>query len=247
MRLADLLPPQGGRVSAHYGESTTIGGDRTGQVVLTGAKSKVVATVAALCRRPDATGSIVDPSERQTFSRTPQEFWQGCAMPVRTLLTLVAALAGLTFLAPQASAQEGCSVEAVQQALFAAGQLSQDDIDGGVAVDLVRCGDVTDDGVTDAVYTLSSGGTAGDTQFGVLRGNADNTLGKRVLNKKGYKIGIARHNRKSFDVMQPFYKSTDANCCPSSFRQTRYSWTGTKFKAGKAKKLKKAPARFYRP
>jgi hypothetical protein len=168
-------------------------------------------------------------------------------MPVRTLLTLAAALAGLTFLAPSASAQEGCSVEAVQQALMSAGKLSQDDIDGGVGVSLVRCGDVTGDGVTDAVYTLSSGGTAGDTQFGVLQGNANNTLGKRILSKKGYKIGIARHNSKSFDVMQPYYDSDDANCCPSSFRQTRYTWTGSKFKAGKAKKLKKAPARFYRP
>ena len=71
MRLADLLPPQGGRVSAHYGESTTIGADGTGQVVLTGAKRKVVVTVAALCRRPDATGSIVDPSNAGHFSRTP--------------------------------------------------------------------------------------------------------------------------------------------------------------------------------
>jgi hypothetical protein len=28
-------------------------------------------TVAALCRRPDATGSIVDPSNARLFSRTP--------------------------------------------------------------------------------------------------------------------------------------------------------------------------------
>ena len=114
-------------------------------------------------------------------------------------------------------------------------------------MDLVRCGDVTDDGVTDARLHALQRRHRGRHPVRRVRGNADNTLGKRILNKKGYKIGIARHNRKSFDVMQPFYKSTDANCCPSSFRQTRYTWTGTKFKAGKAKKLKKAPARFYRP
>jgi hypothetical protein len=170
-------------------------------------------------------------------------------MPVRILLKLAAALAGLTLLIPatQASAQEGCSVEAVQQALMAAGKLTQEDVDNGVMPGLVRCGDVTADGVTDAVFTLTSGGTAGDTRFGVLQGGANGILGKRILFKQGYKVGIARHNNRSFDVMQPYYDSDDANCCPSSFRQTRYTWNGTRFKAGKAKKLKKAPARFYRP
>jgi hypothetical protein len=170
-------------------------------------------------------------------------------MPARILLTLATALAGLTLLASatHASAQEGCSVEAVQQNLLASGKLTQDDIDNGVVVDLVRCGDVTGDRLTDALFTLASGGTAGDTRFGVLQGNANNILGKRLLFKQGYKIGIARHNSRSFDVMQPHYDADDANCCPSSFRQTRYTWDGSHFKAGKAKKLKKAPARFYRP
>ena len=36
LRLADLLPPEGGRVSAHYGAATTIGADRSGEIVLTG-------------------------------------------------------------------------------------------------------------------------------------------------------------------------------------------------------------------
>ena len=71
---------------------------------------------------------------------------------------------------------------------------------------LVRCGDVTGDGASDAVYTLASGGTAGDTRFGVLAGNADGTLGKRIFFKSGYKVGIARHSSRSFDVLQPFYE-----------------------------------------
>ena len=37
LRLADLLPPEGGRVSAHYDATTTIGADQVGRVVLTGA------------------------------------------------------------------------------------------------------------------------------------------------------------------------------------------------------------------
>ncbi len=60
LRLADLLPPHGGRVSAHYAD-TTIGADQVGRVALTGAGQGRV-TVAALCRRPDAQGSIVDAS-----------------------------------------------------------------------------------------------------------------------------------------------------------------------------------------
>jgi hypothetical protein len=168
-------------------------------------------------------------------------------MPVRTPLTLAAVFAALTLLpAAQASAAD-CTAETVQNQLLSTGLLTQDDVDNDVVVNLVRCGDVTGDGASDVVYTLSSGGTAGDTRFGVIKGNPDGTLSGRILNKQGYKVGIARHNSKAFDVMQPFYGKNDANCCPSSFRQTRYTWTGSKFKAGKAKKLKKAPRRFYRP
>jgi hypothetical protein len=167
-------------------------------------------------------------------------------MPVRTPLTLAAVLAGLILLPAGPASAAACDTT-VQDHLLASGLLTQEDVDNGVVVSLVRCGDVTGDGGADAVYTLNGGGTAGATRFGVLRGNADGTLGKRILNKQGYKIGIARHNSKSFDVMQPHYRATDPNCCPSSFRQTRYTWNGKTFKAGKAKKLKKAPARFYRP
>jgi hypothetical protein len=167
-------------------------------------------------------------------------------MPVRILLTLATALTGLVP-ASHAAAQEGCSVEAVQNALMTSGKLTQEDIDSGTVVDLVRCGDITGDKITDALFTLASGGTAGDTRFGVLQGNANTILGKRLLFKQGYGIGIARHNSRSFDIVQPHFEGDDANCCPSSFRQTRYTWNGKHFKAGKAKKLKKAPARFYRP
>jgi hypothetical protein len=169
-------------------------------------------------------------------------------MPVRTPLTLAAVLAGLILLpAAHADAAATCDAPTTQSFLLASDALTQEEIDGGVVVNLVRCGDVTGDGASDVVYTLSSGGTAGDTRFGVIKGNPDGTLSGRILNKQGYKVGIARHNSKAFDVMQPFYGKHDANCCPSSFRQTRYTWTGSKFKAGKAKKLKKAPRRFYQP
>jgi hypothetical protein len=169
-------------------------------------------------------------------------------MRLRMLLPLAASLGALTVLAPATHAKaQACSTDVVQQALVASGKLTQDDIDNGVAVSLVRCGDMTADGLPDALFTLSSGGTAGDTRFGVLKGNADGSLGARILFKQAYKVGIARHSSRSFDVLQPHYAGDDPNCCPSSFRQTRYTWNGSHFQAGKAKKLKKAPARFYKP
>ena len=116
-----------------------------------------------------------------------------------------------------------CSAGVIQQTLIAAGRLTQEDVDNGIVVDLVRCGDVTNDG------------------------SADGATGSLVLDRSGYKIGIARHNRRSFDVIQPHYGRNDPNCCPSSFRVRRYTWTGKHFTAGKAKRLKSAPRRFYKP
>jgi hypothetical protein len=139
-----------------------------------------------------------------------------------------------------------CEADAIQQALIDAGKLTQEDVDLGVVVDLIRCGDMTNDGDADVLFTLASGGTAGDTRFGVFKGRADGSVDRLVMFKHGYKLGIARRNKRSFEVIQPHYKSNEPNCCPSSFRLRRYTWTGDHFKKGKARKLKTAPRRFYR-
>ena len=84
---------------------------------------------------------------------------------------LVLALATLALLPATASAKpQICDADVIQQALIDAGKLTAEDVGFGMVVDLVRCGDVTADGDTDAVFTVASGGTAGDTHFGVLRG-----------------------------------------------------------------------------
>ncbi len=166
---------------------------------------------------------------------------------VRHLLTIAAMLSGLALLAPAAHAgPQVCAPDAIGQALIAAGKLTQDAIDGGEGVDLVRCGDVTGDGAADAVFTIASGGTAGDIRFGVLQGKADGSAGAPVLYRQGYKVGIARRDSRSFEVLQPHYGANDPNCCPSSFRKRRYTWNGTTFKAGAAQKLKTAPRKFYK-
>jgi RNA polymerase sigma factor (sigma-70 family) len=61
MRLADLLPPRGGRVSAAYASGTVAGADRAGRIALSG-RGHTTVTVSALCRRPDAMGSIASVS-----------------------------------------------------------------------------------------------------------------------------------------------------------------------------------------
>ena len=160
-----------------------------------------------------------------------------------------AALAALALLLPAtASAKPAvCQRATLEAELVDGGQLTAERIANGQRVNLVRCGDVTDDGSPDALFAVASGGTAGNTRFGVIMGREDGSPGALVLYRRGYKVGLARRDRRSFEVLQPHYAAADPNCCPSSFRLTRYSWFGNGFSAGKAKKLTDAPRRFYRP
>jgi hypothetical protein len=160
-----------------------------------------------------------------------------------------AALAAVALVVPAtASAKPAVCHRAVLEAqLVAGGELTAERIAQGERVNLVRCGDVTDDGHKDALFAVASGGTAGNTRFGVIEGREDGSAGALVLYKHGYKVGVARRNRRSFEVLQPHYAEHDPNCCPSSFRLTRYRWFGNGFSHGKATKLKRAPRRFYRP
>jgi hypothetical protein len=165
---------------------------------------------------------------------------------MRAIFTLVAGFAGLAVLVPATEAKPAiCGADVIQTTLIGARRITQEDVDNGMKVDLVRCGDVTADGAADAVFTIASGGTAGDIRFGVIESGGVDGGGEVVLYKEAYQVGIARHDGRSFDVVQPRFGRNDPNCCPSSFRETRYTWTGTRFKAGKAKTLKRAPRRFY--
>jgi hypothetical protein len=164
-------------------------------------------------------------------------------MRILPTLTLATTLGGLAALAPAAHAEPPlCTPNVITVTLIGAGRLAPEDAGNG-GINLIRCGDLTKDGGTDVLFTIASGGTAGDTQFGVIAGGADGA-GELVLFRNGYKIGVARRNSGSFEVLQPHYRGSDPNCCPSSFRQTRYTWTGTRFKRGTTKKRKTAPARY---
>ena len=160
-----------------------------------------------------------------------------------------AALVALALLLPATAAAKPavCQRATLEAELVDGGHLTAERIANAQRVNLVRCGDVTDDGNADALFAVASGGTAGNTRFGVIEGRADGSPGALVLYKRGYKVGLARRDRRSFEVLQPHYAAADPNCCPSSFRLTRYRWFGNGFSAGKAKKLVDAPRRFYRP
>jgi hypothetical protein len=165
---------------------------------------------------------------------------------MRLTLTLIGLLTTSALLAPAAQAKPPlCTASVIEATLIGAGDLTQDEVDADAGVNLIRCGDVTGDGATDVLFTVASGGTAGDTHFGVIEGGADGA-GEVAVYKTAYKVGVARHDSRSFDILQPYYRENDPNCCPSSYRQTRYTWAGTRFKAGTAKKLKSAPAKFYK-
>ena len=139
----------------------------------------------------------------------------------------------------QAAPAPLCAPDAIEAALTGAGHPTH------AGVHLVRCGDVTGDGAADALFTVASGGTAGDTHFGVIGARADGAS-EVVLFEEAYRVGVARRSSRSFDVLQPHYRAKDANCCPSSFRPTRYTWTGSEFRTKALKPLRKAPRRFYR-
>ncbi len=115
-------------------------------------------------------------------------------------LGIALTLAALALLLPSAAAAKPrlCNAGVVQQSLIDAGKLTANDVGFGVVVDLVRCGDITGDGHADALFTLASGGTAGDTRFGVFRGNADGTPGALVLWRPGYVVDPRRLHPASF-------------------------------------------------
>ena len=138
------------------------------------------------------------------------------------------------------------SASVIEQPLIGAGKRPPRIATAGVLASLIRCGDVTATAPRTWSSPIASGGTAGDTHFGVIQGGADGA-GEVVLFKEGYGVGIARHGRHAFDVLQPYYRSNDADSAQARSARPATPGPATRFKARKAKKLNvKAPARFYR-
>ncbi len=128
-----------------------------------------------------------------------------------------------------------CTKTAVQEIRVASGKPKL------AGVNTVLCGDVTNDGVKDAIYTVLSGGTAGPVRFGVIRGGSKVAI---TFERSGYKVTIDRVNDHRFDVQQPYYASDDPNCCPSAFDVFPYRWNGATFTRGRPTRFKHFQKRF---
>lgn len=91
-------------------------------------------------------------------------------------------------------------------------------------------GDLTGDGVDDAVVPISSGGTMGDIAFLVLgaSGGATKTLLKEIPLGGSGGLSVAVVDGQIV-MTQPIYGPDDPNCCPSGLRKTTYVWNGASF------------------
>ena len=187
-------------------------------------------------RRAEAT-SLTPPDRRLSRAR---------ALVGAQILMLVGLLsAGVTAATPAAPARTApvCRAATILDRLVDGGKLRRREIELGRGVTSVRCRDLTRDGERDALFAIASGGTAGNTNFGILLGRAGGAPGRLALYRNGYKVTIAATAGQP-EVLQPIYRREDPNCCPSSFEIRRYRWTGTRFTLRSRYRTKSAPKRF---
>lgn len=161
-------------------------------------------------------------------------------------LVLTALLCAGAAAAPAGAADQTapvCRAATIIDRLVDRGKLTRQDVELGRGVTSIRCRDLTGDGERDALFAIASGGTAGNTNFGILLGRAGGAPGRLALYRSGYKIGVAATAGKP-EVLQPIYRRDDPNCCPSSFEIRRYRWTGERFTLHSRHRTMTAPKRF---
>jgi hypothetical protein len=162
-----------------------------------------------------------------------------CVMLVGLLWAGAAAAAA----GAQAQTAPVCRTTTIIDRLVDRGKLTRQDVELGRGVTTVRCRDLTGDGERDALFAIASGGTAGNTNFGILLGRAGGAPGRLALYRDGYKVAIAATAGMP-EVLQPIYRRDDPNCCPSSFEIRRYRWTGERFTVRSRHRTRTAPKRF---
>ncbi|HEY7801354.1 MAG TPA: hypothetical protein VIE40_01650 [Dehalococcoidia bacterium] len=91
----------------------------------------------------------------------------------------------------------------------------------------VLYGDLTGDGIEEAVVPISSGGTMGDIAYVVLTpsgsGVAAVPMAKGDTTSGGVAVSI--DGGRLIDT-RPQYGPNDPNCCPTLLRKTTYAWDG---------------------
>ena len=97
---------------------------------------------------------------------------------------------------------------------------------GAVDSNAIIYGDLTEDGVEDAVVPVSSGGEGGDIAvfvFGYGPGGLDELL--RVLPENDSLR--AEISDSALTIIEPVFGPADPLCCPSELRTTTYRWDGS--------------------
>lgn len=88
----------------------------------------------------------------------------------------------------------------------------------------IEYGDLTGDGVDDAVVPVASGGEGGDIAVFVLGYQPD---GLEVLLRLETARLKAKIDDGRLETLEPDFAEGDARCCPSQFLRTLYRWDGS--------------------
>lgn len=144
---------------------------------------------------------------------------------------LAASVAGALAPAAGSAASRDCS-RATARRLIQGHHL----MGAGESIDRVVCADFDHDGRADLAYAIFSGGTAGDTAWGIfVRVGPGWRLAKRVPDTYGVAIRAAG---RDLLVSNPYYGPHDPNCCPRYFVVTRWRYEGGRFVATRSYRSK---------
>ena len=100
------------------------------------------------------------------------------------------------------------------------------DTGGTLAQENVVYGDLTGDGIEEAIAPIASGGTMGYVAFAVLTpvGTSTKTLLKETPpGGRGFQVSIEEDH---LVITEPVPGPDDPECCPSMLRKTIYAWNG---------------------
>ncbi|MBF6600896.1 MAG: hypothetical protein IVW36_10350 [Dehalococcoidia bacterium] len=131
---------------------------------------------------------------------------------------------------PAAPTADAGRIRAVDLAQAAPVQTLVAGTGGAFVASQVIYGDLTGDGIDEAVVPLASGGTMGNIAYVVLTPSGSGVsalpLPKGDASSGGVAVSVV--GGKLVDT-RPQYGPNDPNCCPSMLRKTTYGWDGGKF------------------
>lgn len=177
----------------------------------------------------------------------------------RWTLTLAAAAAAAGFALPAPASQaasrswQDCGRAATKAAADGAGVPAALDADPGLrrifaepsasttfdSVDRAYCADFDGDGDLDraALYTCCT--VSSPSPFVILRNRGTRfTIAYAKLASPVFRV---RRAGRALVLREPRYSRSDANCCPSRYRDSALRWTGKRFKSNV--RLRRAPRR----